>query len=134
MRARRRRVVPRLILHRRLRRWRLKQRARLSEIGLACAVGEETVMSNAVKAIGKNVQQKATNKLLNAERHAAIPIPPLASIILPFKAHAPPVERDEPTVGDRDTMSVAREIRQDLLRSSEATLGVNNPISATAWL
>lgn len=55
MRARRRRVVPRLILHRRLRRWRLKQRARLSEIGLACAVGEETVMSNAVKAIGKNV-------------------------------------------------------------------------------
>jgi hypothetical protein len=42
------------------------------------------------------------------------------------------VECDEPAVGDRDTMGVAAEIGQDLCRSAEGPLGVNNPCDRKA--
>jgi hypothetical protein len=37
------------------------------------------------------------------------------------------VERDEPAVGNRDTMGVAAEIGQDLCGSAEGPLGIDNP-------
>ena len=72
------------------------------------------------------MQQEPANELVGIERHEFSP----AAMTM-----VPPAERDlvaghadEPGIGDGDTMSIAREVGQHLLRSAEWRLGVDHPL------
>ena len=55
---------------------------------------------------------------------------PLIAVVLPFEGDAGVVEREEPRVGDRDAVGVAREIGEHGLGAGERALGVDDPFAA----
>ena len=83
-------------------------------------------MADAVKAVGKDVQQKATDELVDLEPHdLALPA---AAIVLIGEGDVLIGDLDEPRVGDRRAMGVAREIAENLLGPAEGRLGVDDPV------
>lgn len=87
-------------------------------------------MADAVKTVWQDVQQEATDEFAAVERHQAVTLLAFTPIILPLEADATRFEGDEPAIGDGDAVSVARQIRQHLIRPGERALGVDHPIAA----
>ena len=56
---------------------------------------------------------------------------PVLTIVLPAERDAAIVTSDEPRVCDRDPMGVAGQIGENLLRSCEGALGVDDPLTLT---
>ena len=84
-------------------------------------------MTNAMEPIGKHVEQEAAHELANGELHDFALVVAILTIVLPTKADMLVREFEQPAVADGDAMSVARKISQDLARTCEGTLGVNDP-------
>jgi hypothetical protein len=76
------------------------------EPGGAMTVGEEAVVANAMQAIGQCVQQEAPDKLVGIERHDLRPA--AVAIILPAAGNAIVLHADQPGIGNRDAVGVAR--------------------------
>jgi len=83
-------------------------------------------MTNAVEAVGKDVQQKAANELIRLEAHDSFAA--VAAIVFVSEGDFLIAHRDEPRVGDGGAMSVAAEIGEDLLGTAEGRLGPDDPI------
>ena len=115
------------------RRWRgLKQKsASGGDVALTVGVGEQSIVTDAVKARGQHVQQEATHELLGGHGHGFIASAPVLTIVLPAERDAAIVTSDEPRVCDRDPMGVAGQIGENLLRSCEGALGVDDPLTLT---
>ena len=75
-----------------------KQLPSTRNIGLAACAGEETVVTDAVEALWKNVEQKAADELVGAERHDALAVRAIAAVIFVAERDTMLVERDQPTV------------------------------------
>jgi hypothetical protein len=90
------------------------------------AVGEEAEVADAVEAVGHGVLQEAADELVSGERHqlgfAVLPI------VLPSEADLAVVEPEQTAVGDGDTVGIAGEIAEHLLRPGERGLRVDDPI------
>jgi hypothetical protein len=75
------------------------------------------------------MHQEAANELACIERHhPVVSLGAIKAIILPLEGDALVVGRDQAAVGDGDAVGVARKIAQDLLRSPEWTLGIDDPV------
>ena len=74
--------------------WRrcVEQLTRSRDVFGAPAVGEETVVSDAVEPVGQDVDQEAADKLVGVERHQLVASVGLGPVILPFESHALAVE------------------------------------------
>jgi hypothetical protein len=83
----------------------LKQVAHAREGLASIALGEETVVTNAMKAVGQGVEEKAADELVRGEPHDAAA--PAAAIVLVGERHLIVVDGDEPRIGDRRAMGVA---------------------------
>ena len=99
----------------------------LGEIGGAVAVGQQSVMADAVESVGHDMQQEAADKLNAAERHHLHPLLPLGAIIFVTEGDAVLVDGDQAAVADGDAVGVAAQIGQDRIRSGEGSLGVDMP-------
>ena len=64
---------------------------------------------------------------LAVERHGFLPVAAFDAVVLPFERDAGVVEREQPRVGDRDAVGVAREIGEHGLWAGERALGVDDP-------
>jgi hypothetical protein len=80
-----------------------------------------------VKAFRQNVEEKATDELVDLERHGAIALVAVAAIILVAEGDAGLVERDQPPVRDRDAVGAAGQIGEHGLGASEGRLGIDHP-------
>ena len=100
----------------------MKQLAHSRQIGLAAAVSEQSVMADAVELGGQDMQQEPSHELVGIERHRLVSRPAPGPVVLPAEGHAVLVHRDEPTVGDRDAVRIARQIGQDRFESGEGRL------------
>src|SRR5215470_6233519 len=80
-----------------------------------------------MKPLWQNVEQKAPDELVGAERHCAVPRLSAAAVILVAEGHAARIESKEATVRDGDAMGVAGEIGQHRLRPGEGWFGVDEP-------
>ena len=69
---------------------------------------------------------------LGRERHGFLPVAAFDAVVLPFERDAGVVEREEPRVGDRDAVGVAREIGEHGLGAGERALGVDDPFRSVA--
>lgn len=112
----------------------VKQASRDGYIVGANGVGEKSVVTDAMKAIGQNVQEEAADELVAVERHGAIAVYAVVSVILEFERDAGAVKFEKPAVGDGDAVRVARQIGQDLVWSGERPLGVDHPVRPPQWL
>ena len=84
-------------------------------------------MTDAVEALGQDVEQEAADELVRLQRHRLVPIAALEPVVLPREGDAGVVGRDQAAVGDCDAVGVAREIGKHRLRSGEGPLAVDEP-------
>ncbi len=64
------------------------------EMILASAAGEQAVVADAVKALGKNMEQEPADELVGAERHHLLAIGAAAAIVLIAERNAVIAEAD----------------------------------------
>ena len=105
----------------------VEQLTRSGEVLGAPAVGEETVVADAVETVGQDVDQEAADELVGVERHKLVASVALGPVILPFESDALAVEGDEPAVGNGDPVSVARQVGEHCVRSAKRPLGIDHP-------
>ena len=93
------------------------------------AIGEESEVSNAMEAVGQGVEQEAPDELVRLQTHGLYGA--VVAIVLPGEPDMFVVAGLDAAVGDGDAMGVAAEIGENLRRSAEGLLGVDDPIEAT---
>src|SRR6516162_116235 len=79
------------------------------------------------------MEQEASDELVGAECHCAVPRLPVAAVVLVAEGHAAFVERNEASVRDGDTVCVAGEVGEYRLRPGEGRLGVDEPVLPLEW-
>ena len=85
-----------------------KQLTGTSDVVAASAFGEQAVVANAMQAFWQHVDEEAANELVGGERHLLVSIAALDAIVFPLEGDALLVRSNQATVGDGNTMSVAR--------------------------
>src|SRR4051812_31894259 len=95
----------------------------------AGSIGEEAVVADAMEAVRQGGQQKATDELIGIECHRLGLA--VTSIVFPGETDFAVGEREQPAVGDGDTMGIAAEIGQHLFGPAEGRLGVDHPVEAS---
>jgi hypothetical protein len=89
-------------------------------------------MADSNEAMGQDVQQKAPNELLRIEGHHFLFVG--VFVIAPAEGDFAVHKADQPMIGDCDTMRVAAQIIEDLIRASEGRFGIDNPFRFAAAL
>ena len=105
-----------------------EQLAGACDIGRAVAIGEQSVVADAVEAVRQDVDEKAADELVRAERHDFVSRAAIGAIILVPEGDAVVVGGDQPAVGDGDAVGIAREISEHRLGSTERRLCVEVPL------
>ena len=98
--------------------------AHAGEVLASVAFGQEAGVPDGVKAVGQDVEEKATDELVRCKPHDAAA--PAAAIVLVGEGHPIVVDGDEPRIGDRGAMGVAGEVGQHSLGSAERRLGADD--------
>ncbi len=116
------------------RRWcgRIEQLPGTCDIGLAARAGEEAVVTDAVKALRKNVEQEAADEFVRVQCHGTLAIGAVAAIILVAERDPMLVQRDQPAVRDGDAVGVSRQIGEHRFRPGERWLGGTRPSASCA--
>lgn len=91
----------------------------------AIAVGEQPEVADLDEATRQNVKQKATDELNRIEAHHLDAV--VVSGVAPLKTHLPVVQVQEPAIGEGNTMSVACQVLEHILRAAERCLGIDDP-------
>jgi len=91
-------------------------------------VGEETVVADAVEATGQDMQEKAPDELVDGQGQGLIAITRLGTIVLPLEGDTAFIASEQPAVGDRYAMGVARQIGEHGFGSGERALGIDHPV------
>ena len=81
-------------------------------------------MTDAMEAVGQDVEEKATDELVRGKPHDAAAA--AAAIILIGERHLIVIDGDKSRIGDRRAMRVAGEIGQYALGAAEGRLGVDD--------
>jgi hypothetical protein len=89
-------------------------------------VAEQSVVAYTMESAGQDVQDEAAQQLGRWESEDLL----LATVggVAPAQSHKTIAKTEEPIVGQRDTVSVAGKVVQDLLRTAEGFLCVDDPI------
>ena len=94
----------------------------------AGSVSEEAEVADTDEALGEQVKQEATQKLIARDSHHLLPI--VVGRVTPAKSNLAVRQCDQAMVGDGDAVGIAAEILQDILGSAKGWLGVDDPIFA----
>ena len=91
-------------------------------------VGEKSVVTDALEAVGQNVQQEPAYELVGCERYRLRPCS--IAIVSPREGDAVVIDREEPVIGDRNPMCVPSQVSENMLRTGKRSLGVDQPFGA----
>ena len=109
--------------------WRgVEELAAAGQLARACAVAEQSVVADALEAVRHDMEQEASDELVSAEGHDFVAV--VVAIVLPAEGDGAVLDPGQPGVGDGNAMSVAAEIGEHVLRSTERRLGVDHPVDA----
>lgn len=108
-------------------RWRLlrEQRAAKEERRASPSVGHPPEVTDAWKAFWQHVQQEPAQELVVGKSHGAVLA--LMSVVSPAKRYAVVVDVKQAVIGNGDAMGVTGQILQNVFRTAERRLGVNDP-------
>src|SRR3990172_4583384 len=104
----------------------VERRADRSEALGAAAVGQETEMANTHKPLGQDMEQEAAQEFHACEGHDLVAT--LVAIVLVIELHLILVEAEDPCIGQRDPMAVARQVIHHRLGVGETGLRVDHPL------
>ena len=91
-------------------------------------VGKQSIVADAVKAIGQDMQEKTPDKLIRSQGHGLVTIMLFGTIVFPLEGNTMFITGNQAAVGDCDPMGVALQIGEHGLRSGERTLGIDHPV------
>jgi hypothetical protein len=91
-------------------------------------VGQDAEVPDADKTFGQDVKEKAAYEFVRGNGHDSRLV--AACIVPPTKRDVATIEGNEPVVGDGDTVSVASEVTDHLLRAAEGGLAIDDPVLA----
>jgi hypothetical protein len=109
-----------------------QQAAAEFKILLSASIRHQTIMTNSDESPWEHVLQKAPGEFRCREPHRFSHV--AGGIVFPAKGDLAIGERQQAPVGDRDLMSVACQILQDLLGPAERRLGIDDPLHPTQLL
>jgi hypothetical protein len=89
-------------------------------------VGKKAVVANPHESAGEYVEEEPAKKLESVETHRSLSV--LVRVVLVAESDLAVVEGEKPLVGDGDTVGVAGEVLEHLLRPAEGGLGVDHPV------
>jgi hypothetical protein len=90
------------------------------------SVGKKAVIANPHESAGEYVEEEPAKKLESVETHSSLSV--LVRVVPVAESDLAVVEGEKPLVGDGDTVSVAGEVLEHLLRPAEGGLGVDHPV------
>ena len=93
-------------------------------------VGQKPVVSDSHQAFGHNVEEKTPHELPGIQLHDFVLV--TVGAILPSEGYPTIFHGDQPFVGNRDAVSVAPEVLEDLVRPGEGRLAVDHPTLASS--
>ncbi len=102
--------------------------ADLRDVGGPIAVGEQSIMSDAVKTLRVHMEEEAADELGDVEGHGFVATGPVDAIVLAIEGDGIVLESDQAAIGDRDTVGVAREISEHRFGPGKWALGVDHPL------
>ncbi len=91
-------------------------------------VGEQPVVTDAMKASRQHVDEKAAHELVGGQGHGFITITPFAAIVLPLEGDTVFVAGDEAAVADGDPMGITRQVSEHGFGPGEGLLGIDDPV------
>ncbi len=107
----------------------IQQLASGIDLDFAIGIGEQPIVSDAMKATRQHVQQEAAHELFGSQSHGLVARPAVSPVVLPAESHAAIITGEEPAVGDGDPVGVTREIGENGLGSCEGSLGIDDPLA-----
>ena len=90
------------------------------------SVGKEAEVADADETAWQQVQEEATQELIDWKAHDALLV--AMSGISPAESDATLAESNEPVVGDGNPMGVVAKITQGMFRAVERWLSVDDPL------
>ena len=98
---------------------------------LPAPIREEAGKSNPDEPARQDMEQEAAQELFGGNRHLALLA--AVSVILPSEGDLAVGNGDETVIGDGDTMGIAGQVMQHMLRPSEGAFRIDHPILAKEW-
>jgi len=89
-------------------------------------MGQKAEVPDAHETWGEEVEQKAAQELLDRQGHEALLVP--VGGVSPAEGNLATFQRDETMVGDGDTMRVAAQVTENVLRAAEGRFAVDHPV------
>lgn len=96
----------------------------------AVAVAEKAEVAHAMKAVWKDMQEKAPHKLEGMKAHDLLTVTAVATIILPPEGDLVAIGMNDAAVCDSNAMGVSAKIGEYLIRSAEWRLRIDDPFDA----
>jgi len=93
------------------------------------AIRKESIVTNPMEAVRQNVKEEAAYEFIHLELHDL----PGAAGIRAAEADVVPIQIQQPIVGDRDAVRIARKIGQHALGPSEGPLRIDDPVGSAQW-
>ena len=90
-------------------------------------------MTDTMETFRQNVEQEAADEFIRAERHGALAVDTIVTIVLVAEGNAGLVKRDQAAVRNGDAVGVPRQVGEHRLRSGEGRLGVHDPPLLAKW-
>jgi hypothetical protein len=84
----------------------------------------QPIVADVVEPLGQPMRQKAPDELVGGQRHG---FPTLVLGVLVAKAHLAMIDAEETGVGQRDTVEIAAQVVQDVLRAVHSRFAVDHP-------
>jgi hypothetical protein len=91
-------------------------------------VGEEAEVADAHEAARQQVKQKTAEELVDREAHR--PLLVAVGGVSPTECNVVIGEGKQPAVGDGDAVGVGAKVAQNVFRTTERWLGINDPVVA----
>ena len=98
-----------------------------SEFFFAETIGEEAEVADALEARRQRMEEKAAHELAGGKSHDFRFLPALAAVVLPAEGHLAVADIHDAVIGKGDSVGVAAQICEHLLRAAKRLFGIDYP-------
>ncbi len=107
----------------------MEQGAATGEVGGPEAIGEQSIVANALEAGRQDMEQEAPDELRRLERHGAAAVWIGGAIVLVLESNVLIVVMEQPLIGEGDAMGVSAQVFNDMGGAAKGRFGVDDPLA-----
>ena len=96
------------------------------------AVGQESIVTDALEAVGQDVEEKAANELVGLKRNGLVD--GARFVVLVGEGDLPVLHADKAMIRDGDAVGVAGQVIEDGVGAGKRRFGIHNPLGSATGL